>query len=214
MTAERAGPLLLGVDIGTSTVKAVLVERGALRIVQEHSVSLGDHVIDAAAPNAYERSVEDVLSNCLEACLGRFLPETLASVCAIGVCGQMHGCVLWTGELNAFADGKLDFTRSGLDHRCSNLVTWQDGRCTTEFLASLPVSQLPIAISGGYGCATLSWLARHQPDILRQFDRAGTIMDLLVWALCGGGGRVRMSAQNAASWGYFDVSKGIWELEM
>ncbi|MPC28005.1 Sedoheptulokinase [Portunus trituberculatus] len=63
----------------------------------------------------------------------------------------------------------------------SNLYTWQDSRCSQEFLSSLPVPESHIAISSGYGCATLLWFSKHKPDHLTKFDRAATIHDFLEW---------------------------------
>lgn len=56
------------------------------------------------------------------------------------------------------------------------------------------------AVHAGYGCATLFWLQRNG-GISDEFDRAGTIMDLMVSSLCDLRESV-MSDQNAASWGY------------
>ena len=37
----HGGTYLLGIDIGTSTVKAVLIEKGTFRVVQERQKKLG-----------------------------------------------------------------------------------------------------------------------------------------------------------------------------
>ena len=49
--------------------------------------------------------------------------------------------------------------------------------------------------------------AKHHPDYLFNFDRCGTIMDLLACALTGSSDGATMSAHNAASWGYFNTDK-------
>ena len=196
---------LLGIDVGTSTIKVVLVNKVHLRVVQEKCKSLGSHLRVQIA-DAFERSVDEIFS-CVEDCISSFSPDSLKRVFSIGVCGQMHGCVLWKSTGVFFRDGRLHYEQEA----CSSFVTWQDGRCTTDFLSSLPLTRLPIRISAGYGCATLAWLQKFQPEIVRKFDRAGTIMDLLACALCGDPANVVMSAQNAASWGYFDIDKMAWE---
>ena len=122
----------------------------------------------------------------------------------------MHGCTLWKGAQPFFLEGQLRCAEAG---SCTNLVTWQDGRCTPKFLASLPQTKQAISVSAGYGCATLAWLQEFQSDVLWAYDRAGTIMDLIVFALCGDIGKVTMSAQNATSWGYFDIHRREWESE-
>lgn len=207
-------PLLLGIDIGTSNVKVLLLHKSSLKLVGESSKSLGPH-LTVPEEKAYERDVHEIFS-CLDECVASLDSSLLQSVVSIGVCGQMHGCVLWRGG-NAYIskDGVL---KVGDPLSCSTLITWQDGRCSREFLSSLPKTNQPIPLSTGYGCATLAWLKRFKPDVIEQFIRAGTIMDLVVLALCGHhleeGKDVVMSAQNATSWGYFDITKTEWELEM
>ena len=45
----------------------------------------------------------------------------------------------------------------------SNVITWEDRRCTNEFLATLHLTQTDIAIFTGFGCASLFWLQRNYP---------------------------------------------------
>jgi sedoheptulokinase len=216
--------LLLGIDIGTSTIKAALLHQSSLKLVdKECSVSLGPHLTVPEENSHYERGVHDIFT-CLDECLASLDSALLQSVVGIGVCGQMHGCVLWRSGGKGFQVGIKDgILRVDDPSSCSSLITWQDGRCSPEFLSSLPKTGQPTPISTGYGCATLAWLKQFKPEIIDQFDRAGTIMDLIVWALCSGhcmkeeeemGKGVVMSAQNANSWGYFDIAMAEWELEM
>ena len=203
---------LLGIDIGTSNVKAVLVRKSDLQVLAESSRSLGPHVT-LPQQNAYERDVQEIFK-CLDECMDSLEPSMLQNVVGVGVCGQMHGCVLWKSKIKDVGG----FVKLPLP-QCSTLITWQDGRCTPEFLSTLPPTHQPIRPSTGYGCATLAWLSRFQLELLEQFDRAGTIMDLVVWWLCGHGqleegGEVVMSTQNATSWGYFDISELKWERDM
>ncbi len=225
--SSSSASYLLGIDIGTSTVKVVLVEKSTFRVVEERSHSL-EHVTDAHAQGdstssssavVHERSANEIFS-CLESCVSGLDAGLLCRVCSIGVCGQMHGCILWKSTERLWQHGQL---RAHMAETCTNLITWQDGRCTPEFLSSLPKTDQKFPTSSGYGCATLAWLAEFQPKVVEAFDRAGTIMDLTVYALTNGGqglsgeaqGRqVVMSAQNAASWGYFDIQSLLWEKQM
>lgn len=213
--------LLLGIDIGTSNVKAVLLHKSSLKLVAESSHSLGPHLTVPGGDAHYERDVHEIFT-CLDECLTSLDSTLLQRVVSIGVCGQMHGCVLWRNG-KAFIGINLDGTLKvddPLSSSCSSLITWQDGRCSPEFLSSLPKTNQPTPVSTGYGCATLAWLKRFKADLIEGFDRAGTIMDLVVCTLCSGhcleemGKEVVMSAQNANSWGYFDITKTEWEFEM
>lgn len=198
--------LVLGIDIGTSTVKACIVERNNERTVCEFT-SASNASVQSDASNGDEQSVEKILT-CIDNCVDQMADELLARVSRVAVCGQMHGCVLWKSNcLHQQA------SPGHVSEHVSNLITWQDGRCTEELLRALPKTAQHTKISTGYGCATLAWLQRHRPSYLDQFDKAGTIMDLFVYTLCGAYESM-MSTQNANSWGYFDLQSNQWELEL
>ena len=210
---------LLGIDLGTSTIKGILIEKEGGRVSQNVSRPLGKHETATEVPSARERRVEDILS-CLETVMAALDASKLQRVCGIGICGQMHGCTMWKDSLKL--DGAGSATHCLSQQTCSNLVTWQDGRCSPEFLSSFPATRQLVPVSSGYGCATLAWFHHHQPTFLQRFSKAGTIMDLLVWLLCSAKREegeeeeeeaqpVLMSAQNAMSWGYFDVKTMEWE---
>lgn len=46
----------------------------------------------------------------------------------------------------------------------SHLVTWQDGRCNSSFLASLPKPASHLSVATGFGCATIFWLLKNRYD--------------------------------------------------
>ena len=203
---------VLGIDIGTSSIKVILVEKEGGSVSEVQSLPLpSKHAEVPDIPGAQERKVEDLLK-CLDEVMGALDSSKLQAVCAIGVCGQMHGCVLWNDELHYPTVEPITAPS------CSNLITWQDMRCTPDFLSSLPTTRQPMAVSAGYGCPTLAWLQRHRLREVEGFTRAGTIMDMVVWLLCSPLGESRMpvlmSAQNAASWGYFDIKRMQWETDL
>ena len=219
---------ILGIDIGTSNVKTVLVEKVTGEVCVESFEPLGNKYLEVdGIPGACERMVDEILE-ALENCMRKLGNSGfLCSVCGIGICGQMHGCVLWNDEFQFNSDSLLS-TNTSVTPSCSHFITWQDGRCTSDFLSSLPITRQTQPISTGCGCATLSWLQKYRPESL-QFTRAGTIMDLVVWGLCkskpgnlshcelksqANGWQVVMSSQNAASWGYYDSEKMEWEFDM
>lgn len=80
----------------------------------------------------------------------------------------MHGMMLWRNtdidksweEINR-DDGSL--IRYDVSHdKVSHLYTWQDSRCDSEFLASMPTSESHLATYTGYGCATLYWMSKNK----------------------------------------------------
>ena len=55
--------------------------------------------------------------------------------------------------------------------------------------------------------------SEHRPEFLADFTVAGTIQDYVVSMLCGLDTCV-MTAQNAASWGYFNTASNQWNVDM
>lgn len=47
----------------------------------------------------------------------------------------------------------------------SHLITWQDGRCTSDFLSSLPKPESHLNVATGFGCASILWYTKHRSDI-------------------------------------------------
>lgn len=209
--------MFLGIDIGTTNVKVVLVEESTHHVLCKQTQSLGE-LENVDIHGAAEQSVSQIF-HILNECMNKLeiiASDVMHQVRGIGVCGQMHGCVLWNSNCaHLFNEGMLctELTES----MCTNLITWQDSRCDPSFLSSLP-KLTPLTkppVSAGYGCATLAWLQSHNSEVLSRYDRAGTIMDMVVCALCSGGhGDVVMSSQNAVSWGYFDQSSMQWHKQM
>ena len=84
----------------------------------------------------------------------------------IGICGQMHGVMLWCNKEDKKA---WDCTETYMGCRyeipkenVSALYTWQDTRCDPAFLETLPVPQTHLPTYSGYGCATLFWISKNR----------------------------------------------------
>ena len=128
----------LGLDIGTTTVSAVVVENGALLA---SVTKKNGYFIDMGEPFAKCQDVARIEETAKEA-----LEELLSlhpDVSAIGVTGQMHGI------LYLDADGTP----------LSPLYTWQDGRGDRIFregesYASYLSKKTGYALATGYGCVT------------------------------------------------------------
>ncbi|XP_022086305.1 sedoheptulokinase-like [Acanthaster planci] len=211
---ETDSKFVLGIDLGTSSVKVCVYDPETEHTVQSAVSETNAKITrELQPPGAAEQDVTKILEAC-EACLRRLDADHLKQVQCIGIAGQMHGCVCWSGhdgtELNPGLNQLDWFDQSILT---SQLVTWQDGRCTPEFIATLPKPDSHLRLATGHGCATLFWLQQNSPQIVERFEHAGTVMDLLVAMLCNLTATV-MSVQNAASWGYFNVTEKQWNQEI
>ena len=179
-------PLVLGIDIGTTSVKVVIVCKETQQILANQSKDTQANVPSALGVEGNKQDVPKILS-ALHNCVSRLPKDLLRQVIiryffypnkyndhiikscqqklqveSIGICGQMHGVTLWKSptecaykESGAF---KLDIDKE----KVSNLYTWQDGRCDTTFLNSLPKSSSHLPAHTGFGCATLFWFARNK----------------------------------------------------
>uniref|UniRef100_A0A8B9TQ98 Sedoheptulokinase n=1 Tax=Anas platyrhynchos TaxID=8839 RepID=A0A8B9TQ98_ANAPL len=205
---------VLGIDLGTTSVKAALlvgtgrghvVAASCSRETQAHTSSL------EAGPQGMEQNVQRIIT-ALNECLAALPQQQLQRVSHIGISGQMHGIVFWK------RDQGCRWTECGTSptfepEEVSHLVTWQDGRCSPAFLASLPPPQSHISLATGFGCATVYWYLKNSPDFLKCYDAAGTIHDYVVAMLCDLK-KPLMSIQNAASWGYFNAKTKSWNTDV
>ena len=100
---------ILGLDIGTTTISAVLVESDGMRATTSKTVQNTSHITSA---NAWENAQdpEKIWKICQE--LLAYFYRQEPKIDGIGITGQMHGIVY------VDANGKA----------CSNLATWQDAR--------------------------------------------------------------------------------------
>jgi len=184
----------LGLDIGTTSCKICVVASSSSsneknRIIFTEQLAHNAHIIQKDFPSFDEQSPSKILET-IDILLEKSgsLTNDL-SIKSIQICGQMHGFILWSSKSPRTI--------------VSSLVTWQDQRCSTEFLSSLGSSL--IHLRTGYGLATLLWLINQQKgkeDDLLKYDRAGTIADYVVEILCENSVKnSQISTHMATSWG-------------
>ena len=181
--------MFLGLDIGTSKVAAAVAdEEGRLRAAASRA-----HAADRPAPTGHAEQDAGTLVEAAWSVVRELPADLRRQVRAVGVTGQMHGVVL-------VKEGGTPV---------SPLVTWQDGRCLEGgFLDDLS-ARTGYALSTGFGCATLAWLAGHGA-MPREAVGAGTIHDVVAARLCGQA-RPVTDPTDAASWGLFDLRRLSWD---
>src|SRR5882762_1634299 len=152
--------MFLGIDLGTSEVKVLLIdESGAV------AGSAGSPLeVQRPHPRWSEQSPEAWWQGTLSAveALRREHPERLAAVRGVGLSGQMHGATL------------LD---AG-DWPLRPAILWNDARSgleCEELVAKVPATH---AITGnlampGFTAPTLIWVAKHEPEV---FARVATVL--------------------------------------
>src|SRR5689334_17882042 len=90
----------LGIDVGTSKVAAVIVrvDDAGQRAVMSVA-SIPHHAEVATLPNQSEQDVGKLWQTTLDA-LHQLDSRSLSQVQSVGVCGQMHGCIILDRSAN------------------------------------------------------------------------------------------------------------------
>lgn len=144
--------MFLGIDIGTSSVKALLAdENGA--IVAQASDAL---VVSRPQPGFSEQDPEQWWRATVKS-VNDLPPAARAQVRAVGLSGQMHGATLLDRENRPLRPA----------------ILWNDGRSAAECLELERREPESRAITGnvmmaGFTAPKLLWVSRHEPDIFRR----------------------------------------------
>jgi xylulokinase len=149
--------MYLGIDIGTSSVKAVLVDKQGA-ISAQASAPLE---VSRPKPGFSEQDPESWWQATVGAV--RSLPaEPRAAVQAVGLSGQMHGATLLDAQ----------------DRPLRPAILWNDGRSAAECLELERREPESRVITGnimmpGFTAPKLLWVSRHEPDI---FSRTACVL--------------------------------------
>lgn len=188
----------LGLDIGTSSVKAVLVGDGE-KIIATASASL-----EVSRPHAgwSEQDGDSWITATQEAIdqLKVSHPKELSAVAGIGLSGQMHGATL------------LDKA----DKPLRPAILWNDVRSATEcgeLEARCPELR---AIAGniampGFTAPKLAWVKKHEPEIFAKTVKVLLPKDYVrLWLI----GDYVSDMSDAAGTLWLDVGKRAWSGEL
>ena len=158
--------MYLGIDLGTSAVKAVVADDR--EVVGEASESLS---VSRPGPRMSEQIPADWwrATDTAVRRLRRFAP----AIDAVGLSGQMHGAVL-------------------LDERgqvLRNAILWNDGRSEAECAELEAAVDVP-ALTGnrampGFTAPKLLWIRRHEPAIFARTDTVLLPKDYLRYRMTG-----------------------------
>ncbi len=188
-------PLLLGLDIGTSSAKAVLFDPETAGIM---AVAGREYPVLKPAPDRAEQEPAVWWEAATSATREVIAAAGRTDIAAIGLSGQMHGTVLLDkagqplGPAIIWAD-----QRSAAE--CDALTTALGPERYARLAGTLPAA--------GFMGATLLWLARHEPERLAQTDQAVFPKDYVRLRLTG---RIATEVSDAASSGVFDIAGRRW----
>ena len=186
--------MFLGIDIGTSEVKALLLGE-THQVIATAGAPLG---ISRPQPGHSEQNPADwwQATQTALAALRQAHPRNYAAVQAIGLSGQMHGAVLLDSNNEVLCPAMLwNDTRAGLE--CE------------EMMAELPaLAQLAGSLAmPGFTSPKLRWLARHEPALSARIAKILLPKDYVRLQLTGDH-VTDMSDASGTLW--LDVEKRTW----
>lgn len=163
---------LLGVDLGTSSVKAVVVARDGSVV----GSGTAEYPILHPQPGFAEQDPEAWWQAAGAAVRAAMAAAHSPAIAAIGLSGQMHGAVLLDRH----------------DRPLANAVIWPDQRSSAEVQeitrkvgAELLYSIAGSPVSTGFQAATVRWFQTHAPELWRQVRSVLLPKDYLRWRMTG-----------------------------
>jgi xylulokinase len=189
---------LLGIDFGTSSVKALLTDTGGRRL----AVASREYPIYTPQPGYAEQNAEEWWTAAQEAVRAVTGSNPGIDVKAIGLCGQMHGGVLIDEKGVPVAPAII-----WADQRTTAEVKLMKATFGAEALAQI-VGTLPAT---GFMGPILLWLKQHQSDVL---ERAATFLLPKDYTRLKLTGTVGTDASDASATALFDVRKRDWSEEV
>lgn len=191
--------LLLGIDIGTSSAKAILFEPAHRQIV---AVAQQDYPLHKPTPDRAEQNPADWWHATVNLVRQLTAEADRRDIAAIGLSGQMHGTVLLDGQNQPHQPAII-----WADQRSGSAVQRLVDSVGQARYAAL-TGTLPAV---GFMAATLVWLADHQPAILEQTQRVILPKDYVRFRLTG---NIATDISDAASTGLFDIHHRQWATEI
>ncbi|MBI4923953.1 MAG: xylulokinase [Devosia nanyangense] len=185
----------LGIDIGTSGVKAILIDRAG-KALGEASAKAVEPV--RPHPGWSEQNPADWWAATLAACdaLSKAHPAEMAAVRGIGLSGHMHGATLLGRH----------------DEVLRPCILWNDGRSAAECAemeAALPsLRQIAGNIAmPGFTAPKIAWVRKHEPEIYAKIAKV-LLPKAYVRLLLTGEHVEEMSDAAGTLW--LDVGKRDW----
>lgn len=186
--------MYLGLDLGTSGLKGILIDDDQ-RVVAEATAPLS---VSRPQDGWSEQSPTNWIA-AAEAVIGTLPAEARAAIRGIGLSGQMHGATL------------LDRA----DNVLRPCILWNDTRSHAE-AAELDADPRFRAITGnivfpGFTAPKLVWLKRHEPQLFAQVAKVLLPKDYLrLWLT----GEHVAEMSDAAGTSWLDTGKRTWSEEL
>lgn len=188
--------MYIGIDLGTSGVKVILMDE------QQNIIDTKTESIPISRPKPLwsEQNPEDWWLATDRAMLALNSQFDLSQIKAIGLSGQMHGATL-------------------LDHKGKVLrpaILWNDGRSSLQCIELEKLVPDSRTITGnlmmpGFTAPKLKWLSEHEPSIFAQIDKILLPKDYLRFRITGD---YATDVSDAAGTMWLNVKNRDWSDEL
>ena len=169
--------LLLGIDIGTSSIKVSVVDAQTGTAVASASYPETETEIIAPRPGWAEQSPDLLWDHAVQAILkchasGGYNPKDIA---AIGIAYQMHGLVLIDKEQNVLRNAIIwcDGRAVAIGDKAFDAIG--EERCLSHLLNS----------PGNFTAAKLAWVKQNEPEVYERIDKILLPGDFISMRLTG-----------------------------
>ncbi|HEX2533471.1 MAG TPA: FGGY family carbohydrate kinase [Chitinophagaceae bacterium] len=167
--------LLLGLDIGTSSIKASVVDASSGQTVASAQYPDTETAIRSLRPGWAEQSPEDWWTHTQGAILRLREQTDLSAVGAIGIAYQMHGLVLVDESGNVLRDSIIWCDSRAVPYGDSAFEAIGGARCLERLLNS----------PGNFTAAKLAWVKEAEPETFRKIHKAMLPGDFIALRLTG-----------------------------
>jgi len=169
--------LLLGIDIGTSSIKVSVVDAQTQKTVASAQYPETESPITTLHPGWAEQSpdmwwqhVQQAIKMCNQS--GKYNPQDIA---AIGIAYQMHGLVLVDKEQNLLRDSIIWCDSRAIQLGDQAFDAIGHDKCLTHLLNS----------PGNFTASKLAWVKQNEPQIYAQIDKIMLPGDYIAMKLSG-----------------------------
>ncbi len=195
INSTEHGSLSVGVDIGTTTISAVVYDIDYKEQLEAYTVPHHSYV----CCDTFSEQSTSVITDKAEKLLSHIM-KCYTDIVSIGLSGQMHGMVYIDSDGNPI----------------SNLINWQDKRADQPIAEGKTACELIRLITGkqistGYGIAT-HYYNLQKGLVPKKAVGFCSIMDLFGMKICGLKKAVTHTSV-AASFGLFDIKKDEFLLD-
>ena len=170
--------LLLGIDIGTSSIKVSIVDSASQKTIASAQYPDSENPILTPQPGWAEQSPDmwwQQVQHAIQLCnsSGSYNPHDIS---AIGIAYQMHGLVLVDKDQRVLRDSIIwcDSRAVDIGNKAFNVIG--EKRCLSHLLNS----------PGNFTASKLAWVKQNEPAIYDQIDKIMLPGDFIAMMLTGG----------------------------